>query len=353
MNDVCDLIEFIFSKPVSLASLYQAIEAGSLSQVNYLLQHGIKPDEKSIRLAVRLGHLNIVVRIGTRDANKLSVLAAENGHVDIVKYLIEEKGADPCYDESEGFWLAAIGNHRKVAEYLYDTQDPDIANRLIADMIQRNLYDMIDFTLSKGANINNPDLKDYINNVAMIKYLESRGMVFTSFDAILAKAISRFNGNTEMIEYLLDRGADKTKALRVACIQRKINIVKMLVQRGANIHIDNLFSDALDDVNIVKFLVSKGLKLTGDNLKLAADNYRVEMVVYLLDQGIDIHYDDDYAIHVAYEHCYENLIKLLVKRGANFRKELDYGISKAKQNRFQSLVDYLTQLKERSNYSTD
>lgn len=48
--------------------------------------------------------------------------------------------------------------------------------------------------------------------------------------------------------------------------------------------------------------------------------YRLEVVKYLVDKGVNIHADDDWALRTASLNRYYDMIKFLITQGANISK---------------------------------
>jgi ankyrin repeat protein len=97
-----------------------------------------------------------------------------------------------------------------------------------------------------------------------------------------------------------------------ACRRRNLSAVKACVEQGADIHAD-------DDVA----------------LRWAADNGHLEIVKYLIEQGANIHAMGDYALrYAAYEGRLE-VVKYLIECGANIHVEKDFAL------RYAVYYDYL------------
>ena len=79
--------------------------------------------------------------------------------------------------------------------------------------------------------------------------------------------------NADTFKYLIEKGANKNDALNLSARYGYLEIVKYLVDNGADIHSVNDFA-----------------------LRSSADNGHPEVVKYLIEKGADIHADNDYAL---------------------------------------------------------
>jgi hypothetical protein len=82
-----------------------------------------------------------------------------------------------------------------------------------------------------------------------------------------------------------------------------LETIKMLAEKGANIHTQNDFAlrwaSLKGHVEIVKYLVENGADIQVDNYKAliwASHNRNLEVVKYLVESGADIHAQNDLAL---------------------------------------------------------
>jgi len=110
-----------------------------------------------------------------------------------------------------------------------------------------------------------------------------------------------FDGDLDVVKYLIDKGADihanDDNALKQAASRGHLEVVKYLVEKGANIHADN-----------------------NDSLRWAASNGHLEVVKYLVEQGADIHAENEKALRWAVRNGHLEVIKYLIEAGADVRK---------------------------------
>ena len=128
-----------------------------------------------------------------------------------------------------------------------------------------------------------------------------------------------------LVKLALEKGADihvnNNEPLKVAVKNGHFNIIKFLVENGANVQ-DDVLGSAIwgGNLDIVKYLVNHGADVHERNdltLAWASSSGNLNIVKYLLDHGVDIHANDDMAISWASSQGHLNVVKYLVSRGAN------------------------------------
>jgi ankyrin repeat protein len=129
-----------------------------------------------------------------------------------------------------------------------------------------------------------------------------------------------FNGHLEVVKYLVDNGADVNGGIESASKNGQFEILKYLVENGADVNHDGGWIIVEASMNghleVVKYLVENGADVTlNDNraIKNASELGKMEVVKYLAEHGADI----DKAIECAYEENKEELFshkeKMLLK----------------------------------------
>jgi len=113
----------------------------------------------------------------------------------------------------------------------------------------------------------------------------------------------------------------KWKAKRVILGPRRkidLQVIKELVEEGADIH-------ANDDLA----------------LRWAAENGHLDVVKFLVKEGADIHVFDELALRWAAENGHLDIVKFLVSKGANIHAENDEALRLAVVNGYLDVVKYL------------
>ena len=96
---------------------------------------------------------------------------------------------------------------------------------------------------------------------------------------------------------MLEHGADlhnKDEALKLAAEYGNLEVVKHLLELGANLHADNDWA-----------------------LRSAAAKGHLEVVKYLVEQGADLHAMNDWALRFAAKNVHLEVVKYFVERGAD------------------------------------
>lgn len=137
--------------------------------------------------------------------------------------------------------------------------------------------------------------------------------------------------------------------LYMACRREHVEIAKLLIQNGANMHARDYLSSAIEDdaveilellinngidihenvlayaagvnsIKTVKFLLEKGFAITGDYILCDEDGGfpdNIEIVKLLLEYGVDVHFQNDMALRSAFKTDKAELVKLFIKYGTD------------------------------------
>ncbi len=187
---------------------------------------------------------------------------------------------------------------------------------------------MIECGLDIHLNENEP-LKCAISN----GYLEIVGKLlgyndnFEAYQKICGNSVvyAIDGGYLDVVKHLIDKSNtqnDLHHALKHASLKKNLEIIQYLIEKGANIHMNNdiilrnaAFSGNLE---IVKYLVSIGANIhTADNyaIRWAAREGYLEIVEYLLDCGVDICANNNYALKCIIEHGHPLIVKYILELG--------------------------------------
>lgn len=129
----------------------------------------------------------------------------------------------------------------------------------------------------------------------------------------------------ELLKSLLDNN-NKNRILIAAANNGMIEVVKLLISEGADIHaIDDIsLRWAIDSghLKVVELLINEGANIHAnynEALISAVENGHLEIVKLLIDKGVDIHANEEEALQIAAENEDVNMLILLINRGANTR----------------------------------
>lgn len=115
------------------AALHHAAASGQMASVRFLLEKGCdveSRDNRALRWAVLRGHVEVVRLLQAQGASRHVLTAVDltsacgNGHLPLVKYLMEEAGL--ASDDDNPLRHAVIEGHHEIVRYLSQTEKADI-----------------------------------------------------------------------------------------------------------------------------------------------------------------------------------------------------------------------------------
>ena len=138
--------------------------------------------------------------------------ASANGHLEVVKYLVE-MGANFRVEDEEPVRFASFYDHLEVVKYLVEKG---------ADFRARGNWAILSAS--------------ELGNLEIVKYLTEKGADFRAEDDYAVKMASA-NGHLEVVKYLVEKGADfralDNYAVRYASFNGYFKVAKYLVEMGA------------------------------------------------------------------------------------------------------------------------
>ena len=116
----------------------------------------------------------------------------------------------------------------------------------------------------------------------------------------------------------------------------KLDLVKFLVEKGTDIHVQDVYSlkyaSCFGYLELVQYLVEQGADIHTENncaLRWATENNHLDVVKYLVEKGADIHVLDDYPLNYASSQGNLEMVKFLVEKGANIYTDNDEALKMA------------------------
>ena len=263
-----------------VTALYLAAENGHLNIVRLLVDKG--------------SHVNVAMRrFGTFDENRTPLQkAAENGHLEIVR-LLADRGAHM----NSALFLAAKNGHLDIIRMLVDkgidvnTETENGGQTALFAAVSSKHLEVVRLLLNKGAYVNaafthrfgsvfSPlQIASEQGNLEMVRLLVDKGAdVNTENVGRTAIHIASDKGNLEIVHLLVDKGADVNSldrgrtALHIASEQGNLEIVRLLVEKGA-------------DVNAA---TTDGVPLGITALHIASKKGNLEIVLLLLEKEANV-----------------------------------------------------------------
>lgn len=161
-------------------------------------------------------------------------------------------------------------------------------------------------------------------------------------------------GRLNVVKYLIEKGADihymNDTAIRVAGLNQHWNIVKYLIGKGANVRANEsevlIWASSYGCLYMVKHLVELGADVQSDQnyaLREASSNGHLNVVEYLVYNGADINDYDNAPLKKACVYGHFDVVKYLVENGANIHADNDYALRWASQRGYFYIVKYLVE----------
>jgi ankyrin repeat protein len=134
-------------------------------------------------------------------------------------------------------------------------------------------------------------------------------------------------GDLESVEVFLRNGRSVNELFQFASKNGHIEAVKFLVEKGADIHLENGYAirwaSLQGHVEVVKFLVEKGANLVvygKKTIRWACINGQVDLVNYLIQKGVSIDNQlGDELLRLACHHGHFKIVQCLFNEGIDVR----------------------------------
>ena len=139
--------------------------------------------------------------------------------------------------------------------------------------------------------------------------------------------------NVETIKMLIEAGANRDCALRYIAEKGHLEVVKYLIEKGADVHTKNdsalRTSAEKGHLEVVKYLIEKGADIHAVNdsaLHFSVLYGHLEVVKYLIEAGADVHANHDLALRWSANSEHLEIVKYLIEKGANIDLIKDHPI---------------------------
>ena len=268
--------------------------------------------------------------VSQEDLDRMATEMAGQGNMKGL-LLMQERGAN--VDEDEALSLACENGHLNVVKYLVENG--------------ANIHVGIERPLRSACRE---------GHLKVVKYLVEHGANIRETNDEYALVVAAEEGHLAVVQYLVEQGAhiqgQYNEALRSACRYGHLAVVQYLVEQGADIQVNDDEEDPLvsaaagGHLAIIQYLKEQGADIHMDMehaLKSASRYGHLAIVKYLVEQGADIHIEDELVLMIAAERGYLKLVKYLVEQGADITVNNNIARRSASAWSHPAVVKYLTE----------
>jgi ankyrin repeat protein len=163
------------------------------------------------------------------------------------------------------------------------------------------------------------------NIVKLSKWINEELIKINYSDLKLEKALEK--KDLELIKEIIYLNVDKNilnKYLIKYKYYKNYELVKLLLENGADVHVENdcslRWASCCGHDKVVKILLENGADVHADDdkaLRLASYYGHDKVIKLLLENGADIHSNNDYALRFASNFGYDKIVRLLLENGAD------------------------------------
>jgi ankyrin repeat protein len=136
--------------------------------------------------------------------------------------------------------------------------------------------------------------------------------------------------------------------LRISANMGCVEIVEYLVENGADIHAENdvaLRGAAFyGNLEVVKYLTEHGANIHVDNEYALRSSYwklSLNVFKYLIEQGANIHVNNEWPLRIGVQSGDINIVKYLIEHGADLYTNSDEPLKMSSANGHLAIVNYL------------
>ncbi|PVV01741.1 hypothetical protein BB560_003830 [Smittium megazygosporum] len=349
---------------------------GSLDMCQYFIERDLSINTLNERVKIACNHgnldvLKLLFRFGANIEDNKSIAlstACNRGHFEIVEYLLDS-GIDIHADNEIALMSASKAGNVQMIKLLIENGVSlnENGERALVCTIENNKSDAAKFLFEQGVKLE-ADKESLLVKASngyhsdLVRILIELGAdIHCESDIALRKAIE--HQNLKLVEYLVQKGADLQSnnniALKIALAREEIAIVKFLVENGADVNAKCGNMPFLDPLapkiklaeianqNVYtpldsfcyycgsKYYIIKqysyysdknliSIDLTSNTpLCIASICRNKEIIEYLIQNGADVHANNDRALMWAKFGNDKDVISCLLRNGANVNADTD------------------------------
>ena len=259
-----------------------------------------------------------------------------NVRVDIAKYLVE----NGCQVEPEHLQYAAKGGHPELVQYLLTYME-------IENEDAEDLYDMFGSTLYSVAEGGYLDILCLFADRGADMHMDEDELL-----RVAAKE-GHLNIVQYLVEehgcQIHTQGSD---AVHGAIRNNQVEVVKYLVAHTITVisHVYLFEAIEVNNVDIAKYLIDQRVDIIHEKdnsghtaLVHAANEGLTDLVQYLIEKGANMHVNNEMALYLAAKKGHMDVVQLLVEHGACVNNRVHNAAAVALSNGFDRIAHYLIQ----------
>ncbi len=231
-------------------------------------------------------------------------------------------------NDDEILFYSIREHYNDVVKYLLNHYyNNDIYPQCLTEATYSGNLDIVKFITKKDTKVYDSllSLAVYYNRLPIVKFFTKRDFSEGIFQKSLMTAFS--GGHLDIIKYLIKEKNlhyDNYDVLYDAVRHRQVDIIKYLVENGANPNILNIFNFLLEyrsgNLELLKTLIDNDVDINIDNgaaLKNSIQSGSFDIVQFLIENGAKINLIDNWSLEMAALNGNFNILNFLEKKGLN------------------------------------
>lgn len=324
-------------------ALIVAIEKGFLTTIQQLINYGANVNNMDIsplHYACKLGNIEIVqlllgngadINLINNSGNRPIYYACDLGNIELIKYLIEHGANFNDLNIIDNLINAIDNNDIELLKYYIEhgaAIDEEDSNgySILMYACMHNKYDMVSYLIDNGADVFDTDNYKYtalhhsskasvnivqclLNNVQQMSDSNEESMSVKQYVNIRAIDNENIDSDTD------EDNSEKTTALILAVSENNIEVVKLLLNNGADVSIRNE-----DKKNALHTALKHKNEEIFNILFDYINPYKKVNIINMQD------WSGDTILHMAHSNGYDEIVNKLIENGANTRIRNNDGI---------------------------